>query len=141
MLTMALVTPYLAVSDALQDYWDEHRDEYKAAKARGLRIDEITRRASTWEPNYPVLVHQNTAVAAIFQKFHADPAQFAPTMTAVRTAIGTILQGQSVDSMTVLSKNVAFVKAHQKELSSEWQTMNLVMLAIEKMSPSNSLNP
>ena len=135
-LTPTVVTAYGAVEKALAAYWAAHPDQAKAALRQGVDVDvvipsresakqagnRLTAKQSDRIPDYPRLVQQDTAVAAIFTQNHFAPAQFGPTRMAVRKAIVTVLDKdkQAVDTTTFTGKNQAVVLAHRAELAIDW---------------------
>lgn len=133
LLTSPLVTAYAAVKKALATYWDAHPDqeddaktqrrEYTIfrgpAKAVGMVQGNISVNGTVYD--YAVLVQQDTAVAAIFTRFHCAPAQFAATQRTIQRAIGAVLYLQPMDSATVAGRNMAFVQAHRPELAADWR--------------------
>lgn len=124
-LTADQLTHYLAVKRALGAYWavPAHAALLKTARATGhvatVHFGQQTFQFGVFD--YPALVQQDTALAALFTKNHFAPAQFEPVQAAVWQAIGTALLAQvtntTVPTTSALGQNVALVQAHRPELT------------------------
>ena len=130
-LTPTVVTAYGAVEKALAAYWAAHPDQAKAALLQGVDVGvvvparegkKLIATTSVRIPDYPRVVQQDTAVAAIFTRNQFAPVQFVPTMVAVRGAIVKVMDHdkQAVDTTTITGKNQAVVQAHRAELAIDW---------------------
>jgi len=79
--------------------------------------------------DYPELVKQDTALAAIFVRNDFDPDQFEPTQLAAYSALGILAYDEANGTVlpaesTPLGKNVALVKAHRHELAAVGVTVD-----------------
>ena len=123
-LTAEQLAHYLAVKQALGPFWQAHAALLQTARttahARTVQIGQQQFPVGVFD--YPALVKQDTALAALFTKNHFDPGQFEPTQVAVVHALGVLAlatAGASAlpESTTVVGQNIALVKAHQQELA------------------------
>lgn len=122
LLTQPVTTSYSAVVKALTAYWAGHEEQFRTSQQHGVNIPLSvgTMEAGMTVPDYPTLVQQDTALAAIFTRCHFVPMQFVPIMHTVREAIGAVLQHQAIDSTTVMGKNMMFVQANRPGLAADW---------------------
>ena len=117
------LTHYIAVKKALSAFWPAHKDLLKTAQASShspeIQIGQQKMKIGVFD--YPALVKQDTALAAIFTANKFAPEQFEPTQVAVFQAVGAIVISTASNAAlpantTVLGKNVELVKPHQDEL-------------------------
>lgn len=128
-LTADQLTHYIAVKRALSAYWaaPAHAALLKTAQATGqartVHFGQQTFQFGVFD--YPALVQQDTALAALFTRHQFAPAQFEPVQAAVWQAVGTALLATVAKatntvvpaSSAVLRKNVELVEAHRPELT------------------------
>lgn len=125
LLTPALATSYAAVEKALAAYWAAHPDKAKVENEHGHAVNiTYTDRDHQYTtgfsiPDYPAVVRQDTAVAAIFAKYAFSSAQYQPVEQSVRNAITAVIKQQKPDS-SVGGRNMAFVQQHRPELAADW---------------------
>ena len=123
-LTAEQLTHYIAVKQALATYWPAHTALLQTARSTGhapsIRFGMQQLQVGVFD--YPSLVKQDTALAAIFTKSAFAPSQFEPTQVAAFTALLAVVMHEATgsalpDTSTVVGKNVVLVTAHRKELA------------------------
>jgi len=124
LLTAEQLARYIAVKQALGPYWGSHPDLLQTARSTAHRL--VVSLPDGQLPvvvfDYPALVKQDTALAAIFSTNQFAPTQFAPTQVSVNKALGLLAyhaaQGTALPaSSTVGGKNVQLVHQSLMELT------------------------
>ena len=124
LLTAEQLARYMAVKQALGPYWGSHPDLLQTARstAHNLVVALPGGQLPVGVFDYPALVTQDTALAAIFSTHQFTPAQFAPTQVSVNEALGLLAyhatQGTALPaSSTVGGKNIQLVHQSLMELA------------------------
>ena len=115
---------YIAVRQALGLYWQAHAAQFQSARANA-QMSTVSfggQQLQVGTLDYPALVKQDTALAAIFTKNNFPVAQLQPTSMAVYTALIAVALHQEMGAplppdTTVVGKNAALVTAHEKQLA------------------------
>ena len=124
LLTPGQLARYITVKRAIGFYWRSHPDLFQAARSttRNLVVSLPGGQLPVGVFDYPALVTQDTALAAIFRANQFAPAQFAPTQVGVSEALGLLAyhaaQGDALPaSSTVRGKNIQLVQQSLMELA------------------------
>jgi hypothetical protein len=124
LLTAEQLAHYIAVKRTLGSYWGSHPDLLHTAQSTAQRL--VVSLPGGQLPvgvfDYPALVKQDTALAAIFSINQFAATQFAPTQVSVNEALGLLAyhaaQGTALPaSSTVGGKNVQLVHQYLMELA------------------------
>ena len=123
-LTAEQLTHYMAVKQALGLYWGSHQDHLQTARSTAhtpvVSLPGGKKTVTVFD--YPALVKQDTALAAIFSTHQFAPTQFEPTQVSVYEALGLLAyhaaQGTALPApSTVKGKNITLVQQHLMELA------------------------
>jgi hypothetical protein len=124
LLTAEQLARYMAVKQALGPYWGSHPDLLQTARstAHNFVVSVPGGQLPVGVFDYPALVKQDTALAAIFSTNQFAPTQFAPTQVSVNEALGLLAyhtaQGTALPaSSTVGGKNIQLVHQSLMELA------------------------
>ena len=123
LLSAEQLTHYIAVKKVLGPYWQAHAELLQTAQATGHApvIQAGMQQLEIGVFDYPNLVKQDAALAAIFTKNEFAASQFEPTQVAVFKALLALVSHEATGAAlpaasTMLGKNVVLVKAHREEL-------------------------
>jgi hypothetical protein len=124
LLTAERLAHYMAVRRALPPYWNSHSDLLHTAQSTAHRfvVSLPGGQLPVGSFDYPALVKQDTALAAIFSINQFAPTEFAPTQISVNEALGLLAyhaaQGTALPaSPTVRGKNIQLVQQYLMELA------------------------
>ncbi|MHB2034934.1 MAG: hypothetical protein ACYCVE_16430 [Gemmatimonadaceae bacterium] len=131
-VSAAQLAHYIAVKRALGPYWQAHQAFMQKAQAGGhnVPVQYQGQRVAVGVFDYPSLVKQDTALAAIFTSNHLAPELFEPVQVAVYHALLAVVYGRAIgatapDGTTPLGRNAALVAAHQAELAAVGVALNV----------------
>jgi hypothetical protein len=125
---------YIAVKQALMPFWQAPAHAALLGTARATAHAPVIRagmqQVSIDVFDYPNLVKQDAALAAIFTTNHFAPSQFEPTQVAAFTALLALVEHEAMGGAlpggaTVLGRNVEMVKAHRQELAAVGLTLQV----------------
>ena len=124
LLSAGQLAHYMAVKRALVPYWGAHQELLRTARSTAQSVTVATPGGEIPVGffDYPALVQQDTALAAIFSTHQFAPAQFGPTQVSVNKALGLLAyhaaQGTALPaSPTIDGKNIALVHQYLTELA------------------------
>ena len=119
-LTMAIVTPYVALDTALAAFWKAHSDQWEKQTYEKEHISVLRFGRKFPMINYEAAAAEEPSIATLFAQHHLTPARYAQTQLQVQDAISAVMKHSVPDTTTSFGKDQQFVQAQHTLLAHDW---------------------